>query len=135
MAWWKGDGRTARQVEEWNRQLLDDEAHQHERDEADFAASPAGQARTCFDREDEMFQVSVGLDDVSRIPVAISDDGVVRRAEDISDVLDSIVREGWFLHSFATAYVPRGATVQVETMRASVSGQLVGTYVFTRGPS
>ena len=128
MAWWKGEDRATRQADEWNRRLLEDEAH-------DFAVSPAGQARAGFDREDELFQVSIGLDDVSRVPVAMSDDGVVRRAEDVSDVLDSIVREGWFLHSFSTAFVPRGASLQGESRRATVTGELIGTYVFSRRPT
>ncbi|GAY11024.1 hypothetical protein [Pseudonocardia sp. N23] len=133
MPFWRSEEREARSAEEWNRQLLAEEEAQRKRAAEEFDASPVGRARAAYDDELEMYQFSLPLDTVTAVPVARADDGVVHYAADVSDVLDSVVREGWELHSFSTVFALRTASLAGgETRRADVSGDLVATYVFVR---
>lgn len=133
---WRNEERGTRAVEEWNRQLLADEATERKRVDQEFDESPTGRARAAYDDGLEIFQFSLPLDEATSVPVARSASGEVHLAADISDVLDAVVREGWDLHSFSTVFAMRTASVTGgETGRADVSGDLVATYVFLREES
>jgi hypothetical protein len=109
-----------------------------QREEEAFRRSPAGQARSSRERGDVLFQVSFDLEDVKALVVAMTDAFTTRSARDVSEILNSIVAEGWDLHSFSTAFVNEGEVSRDRFMasgqQVAVRGRLVGTYVFTRRP-
>ena len=104
-----------------------------EREEAAFRASPAGQARTSYERGDFLFQVSSSLEDVKSIIVPIDNAYTRRNAHDVSEVLNSIVRVGWAFASVSTAFVHEGEESRERFLASGRHTAVPGrTYVFTR---
>jgi hypothetical protein len=113
-------------------------AGERARQEAAFNRSPAGQARTCYQRGDHLFQVSIDLEKVTSHVVAMSNAYTGRHARDVSDVINSIAAEGWAFHTLSTTFVNEGEESRDRFLatgqQTAVRGRVVGTYVFTRRP-
>ena len=111
-------------------------AKQRRREEEAFQRSPAGQARTSYQRGDVYFQVSFDLEDVKALVVAMADAYTTRNARDVSDIINSIAAEGWSLHTFSTAFINEGEVSRDRFLssgqQVAVRGRLVGTYVFAK---
>lgn len=134
------EGRTERKAAEKQARQRDREKarqrRKEEREAREFAESPAGQAREVYQRGDRIFQVSFNLQDVGARIAVMENALTTRKAHDVSDVLNSILAEGWELHSFSTTFVNEGEESRDKFMasgqQVAVRGHLVGTYVFTR---
>jgi hypothetical protein len=83
-----------------------------------FAKSPVGLARRSYERGDRVFQVRIDLPQSSDL--------------DTTATLESILAEGWSLHSFATSFVATGYDGVPNIGTGRIEGKLVGTYVFER---
>jgi hypothetical protein len=109
---------------------------QREREEAAFLRSPAGQARKSYQRGDQLFQVSFDLENIQSHVVAMTNAYTSRHATDVSEVLNSIVAEGWNFHTLSTTFVNEGEESRdrflASGQHVAVRGRIVGTYVFTR---
>jgi hypothetical protein len=128
--------RTAQKEAEAAQREAERVARQKAREEAAFRASPVGQARTSHERGDLLFQVSFDLEDVKSVIVPMDNAYTRRKAHDVSDVLNSLVREGWDLMTTSTAFVHEGEESRDKFLASgqhtAIRGRLVGTYVFTR---
>jgi hypothetical protein len=83
-----------------------------------------------------LFQVSFDLMNVQSIVIPMTNAYTQRQANDVSEVLNSIVREGWTFASLSTAFVHEGEESRdrflASGQQTAVRGRLVGTYVFSR---
>lgn len=111
-------------------------AGEQRRQEEAFRRSPAGQARTSFERGDALFQVSFDVQDIKSNVVPMMGAYTMRSASDVSEVLNSISVEGWDLHCMSTTFVNEGEESRDKFMSSgqnvAVRGRIVGTYVFLR---
>jgi hypothetical protein len=141
MSFFRADEATAAQREA--EKAADRERKAQQRAEADrlrqeqaFRRSPAGQARTSHERGDQLFQVSFDLENIAAMVVPMNNAFTTRTASDVSDVLNSIVAEGWDLHGFSTTFVNEGEVSRDKFLASgqhvAVRGRIVGTYVFAR---
>jgi hypothetical protein len=107
--------------------------------EAEFNASPSGQARRSFERGDHLFQVSFELESIGAAVRAMEGAYTRRSTNDPSRILNGIAAEGWTFQSLSTAFVSEGEVSRDKFMssgqQVAVRGRLVGTYVFTRRES
>jgi hypothetical protein len=109
---------------------------ERQRLEAAFMRSPAGQARTSFQRGDQLFQVTFDLEDIKSHVIAMTNAYTSRHANDVSEIINSIVAEGWNFHTLSTTFVNEGEESRdrflASGQHVAVRGRIVGTYVFTR---
>lgn len=106
--------------------------------EAVFWASPAGRARQAFDRGDAIFQCDLDVRDSQTYTIPMFKTGAVTNASDPSEVLNSIVREGWTLVNGAFVFHETGSESRDKFMASgqhvAVKGTVVGYYLFERDP-
>lgn len=135
--------RTRRKDEAQIRKAADRERRDQERateersrQHAKFVASPQGMARTCYQRGDALFQVSLDLENIQNHVIAMESAYTTRHAIDVSDVLNAIHSEGWQFHSFSTTFVNEGEISRdrflASGQQVAVQGRVYATYVFTR---
>jgi repressor of nif and glnA expression len=114
-------------------------AHQYKekvKEEERFRESPAGKARVSYQRGDNLFQVSFDIEKVQANVAVMVSAFTTRSANDVSEVLNSIVAEGWDFSTLSTAFVSEGEESRDKFLasgqQVAIRGRLVGTYVFTR---
>lgn len=118
------------------------EAERHERaraqQEAAFWASPAGRARTAFERGDALFQFELDVRDSQTFTIPMFKTGAITRAKGASDVLNSIARQGWSLVNGSFVFHETGSESRDKFMASgqhiAVQGTVVGYYLFRRDP-
>lgn len=154
MAWSKGetDGaekaaakqqrkedRKERRAEAVREYEQEQERQKRVREARAFQASPAGQAREVHQRGDAIFQITRDLQEITARSAVSEDAKTGRRNQDVSGLLNSIVAEGWVLHSFSTAFAVEGEVSREKLLasgqQTALRGRLMGTYVFIRQPS
>jgi len=119
-------------------QLRDEQraAAELQRNEEAFRKSPAGQARLSLERGNQIFQISLDLENIKALVIPMGNAHTTRQATDVSDVINSIVVEGWDFHTLSTTFVNEGEESRDKFMASgqyvAVRGRIVGTYVFTR---
>lgn len=105
---------------------------------AAFWASPAGRARTAFERGDAIFQFELDVRDSQTFTIPMFKTGAVTRAKDASDVLNSIARQGWSLVNGSFVFHETGSESRDKFMASgqhiAVRGTVVGYYLFRRDP-
>jgi hypothetical protein len=130
--------RAAEKAAERERKAQQRAETERRRQEQAFRRSPAGRARASREREDRLFQIGFDLEDIAAMVVPMNNAFTTRVATDVSDVLNSIVAEGWDLHSFSTTFVNEGEESRDKFLASgqhvAVRGRVVGTYVFARTP-
>jgi hypothetical protein len=73
-----------------------------------FLASPAGQAQTAFDRDDQVFQYAIDVMSQQAIIVAMVGSKTTATTTDASEVLNSVCNEGWELVNGSFVFVEQG---------------------------
>lgn len=108
-----------------------------QRQEAAFAASPVGRARSAAQRGDRFFQVELVVSALTGVASMFgSSDNEITRAEQHPDLLGLIEDEGWHLEHAGFVFVETGST-STERMLFSgegtvTRGALTGVYLFRR---
>lgn len=134
---WDSEARAAAKADADAREAKRYEEEERQRVEKAFNNSPAGRARRSFLRNDLLFQININLNDVTSIDVPTGVGIATRRAADTSEVINSIIAEGWDFHAFSTTFVIQSESSQdtgPTSRKITVQGRLVGTYIFTRRP-
>ena len=111
-------------------------AAEAERDRQAFLKSPAGKARTSYERGDSVFQVSLDVMSQQAIIVAMVGGTTTKKTTDPVDVLNSICREGWELVNGSFVFVEQGQESRDKFMSSgqnvAIKGATVGYYLFRR---
>src|SRR5690242_4309724 len=68
-----------------------------EKERKAFFRSPAGQARTAFDRGDQVFQYSLDVMNQQAVIVAMMGSTTSKKTTDPVEILNSVCHEGWDL--------------------------------------
>ena len=102
----------------------------------EFWNSPAGGARTAFDRGDLVYQFELDVRDASTYTIPMWKTGAMTTTTDASDVLNSIAREGWRLVTGSFVFQETGSESRDKFMASgqhiAVKGTVVGYYLFER---
>ena len=101
-----------------------------------YLRSPAGQARTAFERGDQVFQYSMDVMTQQAIIVAMVGSNTSKRTADPVDVLNSVCREDWELVNGSFLFVEEGQQSRDKFMSSgqnvAIKGSTVGYYLFRR---
>lgn len=106
-----------------------------------FLATPAGKARTAFERGDQVFQYSIDVMNQQAIVhtmASLAPTGAKTRARtnDPSGVLNSVCDEGWELVTGSFVFVAQGETSRKQALsskvEAAIKGSVFGYYLFKR---
>lgn len=102
-----------------------------------FAKSPAGQARTAFERGDRVHQYSLDVMSQEAIIFAMIGSATTKTTTDPSEVLNSVCREGWDLVNGSFVFVEQGQQSRDKFLASgqnvAIKGRTVGYYLFKRG--
>jgi hypothetical protein len=118
-----------------------DVAARRERDEAErreraFRRSPQGQARSAFEQGDEVFQVDFPLLEAKAHVLIMTAAFSTSQSNDVTTVLNGIVREGWELLTASMVFHETGSQSRDKFLASgqqiAVSGDVIGYYVFKR---
>ncbi len=128
------EGERATKSEEKQRQR---EEKAREKLKRDFFASPAGQARTAFENQKHVFQVSLDLVLTEAIVVIMM--GAYSKPKsttDPTDILNSVCEEGWELVTGSVVFLETGSESRDKFLASgqhiAVSGTIMGYYLFRR---
>ena len=112
-------------------------AKERERLRTEFLESPAGQARSAFERGDQVFQYS--LDVLSTHAIVLPMVGAYtgpRSTADPSEILNSVCGEGWELVNGSFVFLELGSESRDKFLasgqQVAVKGSIVGYYLFKR---
>jgi hypothetical protein len=101
-----------------------------------YLRSPAGQARTAFERGDQVFQYSMDVMTQQAVIVAMVGSNTSKRTADPVEVLNSVCREGWELVNGSFVFVEEGQQSRDKFMSSgqnvAIKGSTVGYYLFRR---
>lgn len=101
-----------------------------------FAASPVGRARTAFERGDHVFQLAIDVMSQAAIIVAMVGSSTNRTTSDPSEVLNAVCGEGWDLVNGSFVFVAQGEQSRDKFMSSgqnvAIKGTTVGYYLFRR---
>lgn len=101
-----------------------------------FFGTPAGRARTAYERGDLVFQYSHDVMSQKAIIVALVGSTTARLTTDTSLILNSVCREGWDLVSGSFVFVEQGQQSRDKLMSSgqnvAIKGATVGYYLFRR---
>jgi hypothetical protein len=114
-------------------------AEQVERERQAFLNSPAGQARSAFERGHSVFQVAMDVMSQQAVIVAMVGGSTTKKTTDPVDVLNSICREGWELVNGSFVFVEQGQESRDKFLASgqnvAIKGTTVGYYLFRRAES
>jgi hypothetical protein len=112
------------------------QAKEQARREREFLASPAGQARTAFERGDRLFQCSFDVKNTTPVVVAMVGATTSGSTSDPTVILNSICTEGWELVNASFVFEELGSVSRDKFMSSgqnvAVRGTIIGYYVFRR---
>lgn len=101
-----------------------------------FLDSPAGRARTAFERGDHVFQYSLDVMSQDAVIVPMVGSSTNKRTNDPVDVLNAVCREGWELVNGSFVFVEQGQQSRDKFMASgqnvAIKGTTVGYYLFRR---
>jgi hypothetical protein len=101
-----------------------------------FFRTPAGQARTAFERGDQIFQCSFDVMNQQAIIVAMVGSATSQRTSDPTAILNSVCHEGWELVNGSFVFVEQGQQSRDKFMSSgqnvATKGTTVGYYLFRR---
>jgi hypothetical protein len=107
-----------------------------EKELAAFLATPAGRARTAFERGDHLFQYSIDVMSQQAIVVAMVGTTTSKKTTDPTDILNSVCREGWELVNGSFVFIEQGQQSRDKFMSSgqnvAVKGAVAGFYLFKR---
>jgi hypothetical protein len=113
---------------------------QAEKERQEFLASPIGQARTAHEAGDMFFQFVAPLSETRRTVMAVlgGSKDMKKTETTHADVLGGIEREGWRLDDVGYVFEQTGSVSRDKFyssgQTASVTGNIVGVYLFRRAP-
>jgi hypothetical protein len=132
---WKGD-KASRKAEQERLKVAQQEADQFQKIRAAFFASPAGQARTAFEHDDQVFQYAIDVMSQEAIIVAMVGSTTSKKTTDPTEVLNSVCNEGWELVNGSFVFVEHGQQSRDKFMSSgqnvAIKGSTVGYYLFRR---
>jgi hypothetical protein len=125
-----------RSPEKKQQRQLERQRREEEKQAQAFWRSPAGRARTAFERGDQLFQFELDVLDSATFTIPMWKTGAITTATDASEVLNSIAREGWDLVNGAFVFHETGSESRDKFMASgqhvAVKGTVVGYYLFER---
>lgn len=128
----KEQQKAAEQAEKEQRRA----AQEREKAENAFQTSPAGRARTAFQRGDQLLQVVFDVVNTSTYVIPMSRAGTTTASSDPTVILNSICAEGWDLVNASFVFHETGSESRDKFMRSgqqiAVQGSVLGYYVFRR---
>lgn len=111
-------------------------AEQIQREEDQFWASPAGQARIAYDEGDHVFQCHFDVMSQEAVIVVMVGSTTRKQTTDPTDILNSVCREGWELITGSFVFVEEGSQSRDKFMSSgqniAVKGRTMGYYLFRR---
>lgn len=107
-----------------------------ERERQAFLASPAGQARTAFERGDHVFQCEIDVKSTEPIIIAMVGSTTSTKSTNPVDILNSVCHEGWELVNGSFVFHELGSQSRDKFMASgqniAVKGTIIGYYLFRR---
>lgn len=133
----------AKQLEKEERKARDAQAKEEqrerervEREREEFLASPAGQARTAFERGDHLFQFEIDVKDTKAVVIPMFGATNTSSSADPIEILNSVCREGWELVNGSFVFHELGSESRDKFMASgqnvAVKGTVIGYYLFRR---
>jgi hypothetical protein len=112
------------------------ESERRERDRQAFAASPAGQARAAFRRDDRLFQFVLDVQNTKPVVIPMAGATTATTTADPSAVLNSVCNEGWELVNGSFVFHELGSESRDKFLASgqnvAVRGTIIGYYLFKR---
>ena len=121
-----------------------DQIHKNRQREADqiqkqyeaFLASPAGQARTAFERGDHVFQYAADVMSQQAVIIQMVGSTTTKKTTDPTAILNSVCKEGWELVNGSFVFVEQGQQSRDKFLASgqnvATKGMTVGYYLFRR---
>jgi hypothetical protein len=110
-----------------------------ERERQAFLASPAGQARTAFDRGDHLFQFEIDVKNTQAVVIPMVTATTNTSSTDPVEILNSVCHEGWELVNGSFVFHELGSESRDKFMASgqniAVKGTVIGYYLFRRSES
>lgn len=112
------------------------QAEQANKDWAAYLESPAGKARTAYERGDQVFQCSIDVMSQQAVIVAMIGSNAVQTTTDPVDLLNAVCLEGWDLITGSFVFVETGQQSRDKFLSSgqnvAIKGTTVGYYLFRR---
>lgn len=113
-----------------------EEEQRVERERQAFLASPAGQARTAFDRGDRLFQFEIDVKNTKAVVIPMGAATTQTSSTDPVEILNSVCHEGWDLVNGSFVFHELGSESRDKFLASgqniAVKGTVIGYYVFRR---
>jgi hypothetical protein len=107
-----------------------------ERERQEFLASPAGQARSAFERGDLLYQFEIDVKNTRPVFIPMVTATDTTKSNDPIAILNSVCREGWDLVSSSFVFHELGSESRDKFLSSgqniAVKGTVIGYYVFRR---
>jgi hypothetical protein len=107
-----------------------------ERERQAFLASPAGQARTAFERGDQLFQFEIDVKNTQAVVIPMVTATTDTSSADPVEILNSVCHEGWELVNGSFVFHELGSESRDKFMASgqniAVKGTVIGYYLFRR---
>jgi hypothetical protein len=107
-----------------------------ERERQEFLASPAGQARTAFERGDRLFQFEIDVKNTKAAVIPMVTATTNTTSTDPVEILNSVCHEGWDLVNGSFVFHELGSESRDKFLASgqniAVKGTVIGYYVFRR---
>lgn len=112
------------------------EAEQRQRERQAFLSSPAGSARTAFERGDHLFQFFIDVKDTKPVVIPMGGATTTTTSADPVAILNSVCHEGWELVNGSFVFHELGSESRDKFMasgqQVAVRGTIIGYYLFRR---
>jgi hypothetical protein len=112
------------------------EAQRLDKMRQEFARSPAGQARTAYERGDNVFQYSLDVRHTQAIVIPMFGATNTHTTTDPSVILNSVCAEGWELVNGSFVFLELGQESRDKFLASgqniAVRGTIIGYYLFKR---
>lgn len=107
-----------------------------ERERQAFLASPAGRARTAFERGDRLFQFEIDVKNTEAVVIPMVSAITNTSSTDSVEILNSVCHEGWELVNGSFVFHELGSESRDKFMASgqniAVKGTVIGYYLFKR---
>jgi len=101
-----------------------------------LARSPAGKARTAFERGDHLFQCSFDVMSQQAVVVVMVGSTTTKKSTDPTETLNAVAREGWELVTGSFVFIEEGQQSRDKFMSSgqnvATKGRTMGYYLFKR---
>lgn len=112
------------------------EAAERDRRLHEFLATPAGRARTAYERGDHVLQLELDVQQTKAVVVPMVGATAARRTSDPTAILNSVCNEGWSIVNGAFVFIELGSESRDKFLASgqniAVKGTVVGYYLFER---